>query len=92
MATNPRRGKGGHAYRRRAEALKQRTKANGDTCSNCGEPFDWNNHLSPRGFTADHPDPLKHGGSLLGQQLVPLCRGCNARKRDTITPTIRNAS
>ena len=92
MATNPRRGKGGHAYRRQAEALRRRTKANAGRCSSCGEPFDWDNHLSPRGFTADHPVPLERGGSLLGQQLVPLCRSCNGRKRDIVTPIIRDAS
>ena len=92
MATNPRRGKGGHAYRRQAEALRRRTKANGGRCSGCGQPFDWDNHLSQRGFTADHPVPLERGGSLLGQQLVPLCRSCNGRKRDIVTPIIRDAS
>lgn len=96
--SNPRRGRGGHAYRRRAEALKRRTKANGGTCSNCGEPFDWDNHISPRGFTADHPDPLKlaarssdfHGGAS-----TPSCGPVtthSADHRPAIHPAARVAT
>ena len=92
MATSPYRGHGGRAYERQRDALKRRCQSTGQGCTNCGQPFDYNNPNSPRGFTADHPNPLAAGGRLLGQQLVPLCRSCNARKGDTLTPTIRPAS
>ena len=92
MASSPYRGHGGRPYQRRRNALMRRAQSTGQGCTNCGQPFDFDNPNSPRGFTADHPTPLAAGGSLLGQQFVPLCRSCNARKGDTITPTIRPAS
>lgn len=32
-------------------------------------------------LTADHPDPLARGGSLLDQDLDVLCVSCNSRKK-----------
>ena len=90
--TEPWRGKGGRAYQRQRATLMRRCQAEGRGCANCGQPFDWDNPNSARGFTADHPIALANGGRLLGQQLVPLCRSCNARKRDTVTPTLRTAT
>ena len=63
-------------------------KAKGIGCSNCGQPFDFADHNSKRGFTADHPEALANGGRLLGQKLVPLCRECNARKGKTQTDSV----
>lgn len=90
--TNAYRGRGRRAYERQREALLQRTKANGGTCTNCGQAFDWDNPNGPQGFTADHPTAINNGGSLLGQQLVPLCRSCNARKGDVAKPILRPPS
>lgn len=78
--TNPYRGKGSAAYQRQQQALKRRCRALGLGCQNCGVEFDFDDHNSPRGFTADHPEAIANGGRLLGQKLVPLCRACNARK------------
>lgn len=89
---NPYRGKGGRAYQRKQDALRRKCKALGIPCSVCGKPFDFANPNSARGFTADHPLALDNGGSLLGQQLVPMCRGCNGRKRNVVTPILRPAS
>ena len=77
---NQYRGKGSSAYQRQQQAIKRLCKAKGIGCSNCGQPFDYADHNSPRGFTADHPVALANGGTLLGQRLIPLCRSCNARK------------
>ena len=77
--TNQYRGKGSSAYQRQQQALKRLCRAKGVGCSNCGQPFDFDNHNSPRGFTADHPKPLSKGGRLNGQQIAPMCRACNAR-------------
>ena len=92
MSTNPYRGKHGRAYQRQRDNLARRLKAIGARCANCGCEFDWANPNSARGFTADHPEPLANGGSLLGQRLEGLCRACNARKRDVVTPHLRPAS
>lgn len=89
---NPYRGKGGKAYQREQAALKRKCKALGIGCANCGKPFDFANPNSQRGFTADHPHALDAGGKLLGQHLVPLCRECNGRKRNVVTPILRPAS
>ena len=88
---NAYRGKGSSTYQRKQAALKRQCKTLGTGCSNCGNPFDYDNPNSPRGFTADHVTPLATGGRLLGP-LVPLCRACNARKGKTTAPTIRPAS
>ena len=55
---NPYRGRGSSAYQRAQQALKRRCKAQGIGCANCGKPFDFDNHNSKRGFTADHPEAL----------------------------------
>ena len=89
---NPYRSKGSSTYQRRQQALKRRCKALGIGCSNCGAAFDFDDHNSPRGFTVDHPVALANGGRLLGQQLVPMCRSCNARKGATATPILRPAT
>ena len=86
--TNQYRGKGSSAYQRQQQALKRLCRAKGIGCSNCGQPFDFDNHNSKRGFTADHPEALANGGRLLGQKLVPLCRECNARKGKTQTDSV----
>ena len=90
--TSAYRGRGGRRYRRTRDRMARQAQATNATCPNCGKPFDFDNPNSPQGFTADHPTPLAAGGSLLGQQLVPLCRACNARKGSTVAPTIRPAS
>ena len=92
MGANPYRGTGGRAYQRQRDALARRCQARGVGCSNCGRPFDWARPNSSAGFTADHPIAINAGGKLLGQHLVPLCRGCNARKGDTVTPVLRPAT
>lgn len=89
---NPYRTKDGRKYQRLALALQRKCKALGIGCAICGKAFDWARPNSARGFTADHPVALANGGSLLGQKLVPLCRSCNARKRDVVTPILRPAS
>ena len=92
MAQDPYSSRGGRAYRRQRKALRYRAQTQGWVCRNCGTNFDFDNPQAPNGFTADHPIPLAAGGSLLHQQLVPLCRACNARKGDTVTPTLRPAT
>lgn len=78
-----RNGKGHRAYRRAQAALKRRAKAQNVPCSVCGEAIDYDGDpQGRRSFTADHPVALKNGGSLVGQELVVMCRSCNARKGD----------
>ena len=90
---DPRNGRGHRAYRRQRAALKNWAIRNGLThCPGCGAEFDFENLNTKHGFTADHPDALANGGALLGQQLAPLCRSCNARKGNSVTPTLRNAT
>lgn len=73
-------GKGHRAYRRQRDRLEREARASGATCSRCGNPYDFDNPRSARGFTADHPEALANGGHLTRQTLVPMCRSCNARK------------
>jgi hypothetical protein len=77
-------GAGHRAYRRQALALKHRTQRDNLPCTWCGQPIDttlpWSHRMS---FTADHPIPLAAGGTLLGQDLQPQHRACNAAKGAT---------
>jgi hypothetical protein len=76
-----RNGPGHRAYRRAVARLRRRVELEGLACDWCGQPFDLT--LEPndrRAFTADHPDALANGGALVGQQLHPLHRVCNAEK------------
>ena len=88
---NPYRGKHGHLYQRKQAALKRLYQTNGWPCPNCGKPFDFDNHNSPQGFTADHVDPIGNGGRLLGK-IVAACRSCNGRRGNSVTPTLKPAS
>lgn len=90
--TNAYRGKGGRRYRRTRDRMARQAQASGATCPACDTPFDFDNPQSARGFTADHPIPLEGGGSLNGQRLVGLCRSCNGRKGDHVTPILKPAS
>lgn len=69
-----------------------RYRRHGWPCPECEKPFDWENPQSARGFTADHPIALNNGGAVVGQRLVAMCRGCNARKSDVITPVLTPAT
>lgn len=86
------RGKGGRRYRRTRDRLARQAQATNATCPSCGTTYNFTNPNSPQGFTADHPTPLNAGGSLNGQPLTGMCRSCNARKRDHITPTLKPAT
>ena len=92
MAKDAYSGKGGRAYRRQRKALAYLARTQGWTCANCGTDFDFDSPHAPNGFTADHPVPLAAGGTLLHQELVPMCRACNGRKGGAVTPTLRPAS
>jgi 5-methylcytosine-specific restriction endonuclease McrA len=59
-----------HAYRIAASEAKRSSP----TCWLCGQPF---TELDPA--TADHVEPLIHGGDLLGE-LRPAHRSCNSRR------------
>ncbi|GAA1714568.1 HNH endonuclease [Brachybacterium phenoliresistens] len=85
-------GRGHRTYRRQRDILANRYRRNGWPCPECGRPFDWANPQSAQGFTADHPRALATGGKLIGQQLVAMCRGCNARKGATVMPVITPAT
>lgn len=93
-----RNGKGHRAYRRKRDALRRRVQAEGLVCgagtnTGCGLPFDLTLPDTHRmGFTADHPIALGNGGSLVGQVLVPLHNGCNARKGDHADVEVWGAS
>lgn len=74
-------GVGGKAYRRQSSALKRKAAREGLVCVWCKQGFDFtlpNGH--PMQFTMDHPVALENGGSLTGQQGVPMHRGCNSKK------------
>ncbi len=90
--TSAYRGRGGRRYRRTRDRMARQAQATNAICPSCGKPYDFDNPNSPRGFTADHPTPLEAGGSLNGQRLIGLCRSCNGRKSDHITPTLKPAS
>jgi len=91
-----RNGKGHRAYRRKQAALKRRTRDENLPCGygspsgwGCGEPIDTTlDYQHPLSFTADHDTPLGHGGTLLGQTLVPMHRRCNSRKNDHVAPDL----
>lgn len=84
-------GRGHRAYRRQRDALEQRYRRQNWPCPSCGRPFDWDHPQSSRGFTADHPVALAAGGKLI-QKLEAMCRGCNARKSDVVTPDLPPAT
>lgn len=69
-----------HSYRKRTAELKRRVKANGLPCWLCGRGIDtdlpWTHAMS---FTADHVQPLAHGGKVLGE-LRPAHRSCNSSR------------
>lgn len=87
-----RRGRGSKAYKRQRDAMEMRYRRHGWPCPECDRPFDFEHPQSSRGFTADHPVALRNGGKLVGQKLVAMCRGCNARKNDVLTPTLTPAT
>lgn len=87
-----RNGKGSAAWRRIVAAGKARYKRNGWPCPECGQPFDFDNPQSARGFTGDHPIALANGGTLIGQKTSFMCRSCNARKNDVVTPNLAPAT
>lgn len=89
--SSTRAGAGHRAYRRQRDALANRYRRHGWPCPVCGKPFDWDHPQSTRGFTADHPVALNAGGKLI-QKLDPMCRGCNARKSDVVTPPLPAAT
>lgn len=97
MATD-RNGAGHRAYRRKQAALKRRTARDNLPCGygspyGCGLPIDTTLPSKHRmSFTADHPDPLGHGGHLVRQELVPMHKGCNSRKNDAVVTEIWEAS
>jgi len=92
MAQRIRDGRGKTAYKRKREALKRRVARDGLTCGHgsptqqgCGQPFDLTLPAGhPQAFTADHPEPLNHGGHLVAQVLVPMHNSCNSRKGDSM--------
>ena len=69
-----------HTYRKRTAELKRRVKTQGLPCWLCGQPIDldlpWTH---ARSFTADHVQPLSHGGKVLGE-LRPAHRSCNSSR------------
>lgn len=70
------------SFRRKAEQLKHRAKANAWPCWVCGEPIDYSlDYRAALAFTADHVAPIAAGGPILGD-LKPAHRGCNARRGD----------
>lgn len=83
-----RNGRGRRNYERERDALKRYYKANNLPCKGCGQPFDWTitNHNDRFYFTADHPIPLAHGGSLTGQKLEGFHRSCNSSKNNKVIP------
>ncbi len=89
MTNHIRNGKGHNHYRRLQAAAKAQAKATNARCPHCGTHYNYTNPNAPNGFTLDHPKPLAKGGTLLGQQLTPMCRSCNSRKNDNTTPTLR---
>jgi 5-methylcytosine-specific restriction endonuclease McrA len=93
-------GKGHRAYRRQQGALKRRT-ANDDLPCGYGSPHGWGcgesidttlDSKHPMSFTADHTDALGNGGTLVGQELVPMHKRCNSRKGDNAPVEIWAAS
>ena len=69
-------------YVARREALRRKTKANGDPCCFCKRAIDWSvDWKHPDSFTAHHVEELNNGGHLLGE-LLPAHRGCNSRWGD----------
>lgn len=92
-------GKGHRAFRRKQAALKRRTANENLPCGygssdgwGCGEPIDTTlPTTNSRSFTADHDEALDNGGHLLGH-LVPMHRGCNARKSNHVPTEIWTAS
>ena len=89
MAQDIRNGKGHRSYRRQAQILKRRRLP----CSWCGQPIDYEaSPNDPEAFTADHVDPIAHGGSLHKGELQPMHRRCNARKGTSAKVNIRPAS
>lgn len=84
-----RNGKGHRAFRRKAAALRRRAEREGIPCSRCGEAILFDAPAThPRSFTADHPVPLSAGGDLVRQELVVMCRSCNARKGDSMPAVV----
>ena len=67
----------GSIYRRKAKAARE----SGDVCWLCLEPIDhrlkWPHPMSA---AADHVDPLKTGGALLGE-MRPSHKVCNERRQ-----------
>ena len=92
MTSQIRNGKGHRAYRRQRDRMAAQARAKRETCTVCGESYDWADPNGPRGFTADHPNAIANGGRLVGQQLVGMCRSCNARKNDIVAPVLRPAT
>ena len=72
------RGRGGRRYRRTRDRMARQAQATNATCPSCGKPYDFDNPNSPQGFN--------------GQHLTGLCRACNGRKSNHITPTLKPAS
>lgn len=98
MGSHPvRDGKGHRAYRRRQDALKRRTKREQLPCGHgsswgCGKQIDTDlPSTHTMSFTADHDEALDNGGKLLGF-LVPMHRGCNARKSNHAVAEIWDAT
>jgi hypothetical protein len=98
MAADIRNGRGHRSYRRARARLRRRVAAENLTCGHgsdygCGQPFDLTlPDTSAMGFTADHPKALNNGGTLLGQELVPMHNACNSRKSDAAEVEIWAAS
>ena len=86
-------GKGHRAYRRQRAALQRRVAREQLVCAWCGQPINPDLPANdPMAFTADHPIALRAGGALLGQELAPMHRRCNASKGDRAMATIRPAT
>lgn len=81
-------GRGKANYERERKALMRHCKANNIPCIYCGQPFDWTitDHTDRGYFSANHPMPLEHGGSLTGQELEPMHRGCNSALGSKVIP------
>lgn len=73
-------GRAGRPYRRACAEL--RASPAGRTCWLCGQPIDLNlDARDPMSWTADHVDPLSHGGAEVDlANLRPAHRRCNSSR------------
>lgn len=92
-AAQVRNGVGHRAYRRERERLRRKARAEDMPCAWCGRPIDYDAESNaPDSFTADHPVAVARGGALVGQELEPFHRRCNASKSDAVQVILRDAS